>query len=61
MSVKGDETAKRLMTIPGVGPVTASAIMATIQAAATPQHCRRRARQQECTDRLELAHQRERL
>ena len=31
MSVKGDETAKRLMTIPGVGPVTASAIMATIQ------------------------------
>jgi transposase len=31
MSVKADETAKRLMTIPGVGPVTASAIMATIQ------------------------------
>jgi transposase len=30
-SVKEDETAKRLMTIPGVGPVTASAIMATIQ------------------------------
>ena len=30
-SVKADETAKRLMTIPGVGPVTASAIMATIQ------------------------------
>jgi transposase len=30
-SVKVDETAKRLMTIPGVGPVTASAIMATIQ------------------------------
>ena len=31
MSVKGDETAKRLMTVPGVGPVTASAIVATIQ------------------------------
>jgi transposase len=30
-SVKADETANRLMTIPGVGPVTASAIMATIQ------------------------------
>jgi transposase len=30
-SVKADETAKRLMTIPGVGSVTASAIMATIQ------------------------------
>ena len=30
-SVKADETAKRLMTIPGVGPVTASAMMATIQ------------------------------
>ena len=30
-SVKADETAKRLMTITGVGPVTASAIMATIQ------------------------------
>jgi hypothetical protein len=30
-SVKADETAKRLVTIPGVGPVTASAIMATIQ------------------------------
>ena len=30
-SVKTDETAKRLMTIPGVGPVTASAITATIQ------------------------------
>ena len=27
-SVKADETAKRLMTIPGVGPVTASAIVA---------------------------------
>jgi transposase len=26
-----DETAKRLMTIPGVGPVTASAIVTTIQ------------------------------
>src|SRR3974390_2353495 len=34
MSVKADETAKRLMTIPGVGPVTASAIAATIQDAA---------------------------
>ena len=31
MSVKADETAKRLMTIPGIGPVTASAIMAMIQ------------------------------
>src|SRR5580658_5826532 len=30
-SVKADDTARRLMTIPGVGPVTASAIMATIQ------------------------------
>jgi transposase len=30
-SVKADATAKRLMTIPGVGPVTASAIVATIQ------------------------------
>ena len=30
-SVKADETARRLMTIPGIGPVTASAIMATIQ------------------------------
>ena len=30
-SVKADETAKRLMTIPGVGPVTASAIVAAIQ------------------------------
>jgi transposase len=27
--VKADETAKRLMTIPGVGPVTATAIVAT--------------------------------
>jgi transposase len=33
-SVKVDATAKRLMTIPGVGPVTASAIVATIQDAA---------------------------
>src|SRR3984957_11540290 len=32
-SVKADETAKRLRTIPGVGPGTASAIVATIQAA----------------------------
>ena len=31
MSVKADETAKRLMIVPGVGPVTASAIIATIQ------------------------------
>jgi transposase len=30
-SVKADETAKRLMTVPGIGPVTASAIVATIQ------------------------------
>src|ERR1700727_2998314 len=30
-SVKADETAKRLMTIPGVGPVPPSAIVATIQ------------------------------
>jgi transposase len=30
-SVKAAETARRLMTIPGVGPVTASAITATIQ------------------------------
>ena len=30
-------------------------------AAATRQHCRRRAREQECADRLELAHQRQRL
>jgi transposase len=29
--VKTDETARRLMTIPGVGPVTASAIVATVQ------------------------------
>ena len=29
-SVKADETAMRLMTIPGIGPVTASAIMATV-------------------------------
>jgi len=31
MSVKADETAKRLMAVPGVGPVTASAIVATIR------------------------------
>jgi transposase len=30
-SVKANETAKRLTTIPGVGPVTASAITATVQ------------------------------
>jgi hypothetical protein len=30
-------------------------------AAATPEHCRCHARQQECTHRLELAHQRQRL
>ena len=30
-SVKADQTAKRLMTIPGVGPLTAIAIVATIQ------------------------------
>jgi transposase len=30
-SVKADGTAKRLMTVPGIGPVTASAIVATIQ------------------------------
>jgi transposase len=30
-SVKADETARRLMTVPGIGPVTASAIVATIQ------------------------------
>jgi transposase len=30
-------------------------------AAATPQHCRRRARQQECAHRLEPARQRQRL
>jgi transposase len=29
--VKADETARRLMTIPGVGPVTASAILATVR------------------------------
>ena len=29
--VKADETARRLMTIPGVGPITASAIVATVQ------------------------------
>jgi len=30
-SAKADETARRLMTIPGIGPVTASALLATIQ------------------------------
>jgi transposase len=29
--VKADETARRLMTIPGIGPLTASAIVATVQ------------------------------
>jgi transposase len=29
-SVRADETAKRLMTIPGIGPLTASAIRATV-------------------------------
>jgi transposase len=29
--VEADETARRLMTIPGVGPITASAIVATVQ------------------------------
>ncbi len=29
--VKADETVRRLMTIPGVGPITASAIVATVQ------------------------------
>jgi transposase len=29
--VKADETARRLTTIPGVGPITASAIVATVQ------------------------------
>jgi transposase len=29
--VKADETARRLMTIPGVGPLTAQAIVATVQ------------------------------
>jgi len=29
--VMADETARRLMTIPGIGPVTASAIVATVQ------------------------------
>ena len=28
---KADETARRLMTIPGIGPVTASALLATVQ------------------------------
>ena len=30
-SAKADETARRLMTIPGVGPITASALLATVQ------------------------------
>jgi len=30
-SAKADETARRLMTIPGIGPVTATALLATIQ------------------------------
>src|SRR5271166_4654611 len=30
-SAKADETARRLMTIPGVGPVTAMALLATVQ------------------------------
>jgi hypothetical protein len=30
MSVRADETARRLMTVPGVGPGAASAIIATI-------------------------------
>ena len=29
--VKADETARRLMSIPGIGPITASAIVATVQ------------------------------
>jgi transposase len=29
--VKADETARRLTTIPGIGPITASAIVATVQ------------------------------
>ena len=29
--VKADETARRLMTIPGIGPLTAAAIVATVQ------------------------------
>ena len=29
--VKADDTARRLMTIPGIGPITASAIVATVQ------------------------------
>ncbi len=29
--VKADETARRLMTIPGIGPITAAAIVATVQ------------------------------
>jgi transposase len=30
-SAKADETATRLMTIPGIGPITASALLATVQ------------------------------
>jgi transposase len=30
-AVKADERARRLMTIPGIGPVTASAVLATVQ------------------------------
>jgi len=30
-SVKADATAKRLMTVPGVGPITASAVVATVR------------------------------
>src|SRR5271157_1805757 len=30
-SARTDETARRLMTIPGIGPVTASALLATVQ------------------------------
>ena len=30
-SAKADETARRLMTIPGIGPITASALLATVQ------------------------------
>src|SRR6185437_7363067 len=30
-SASTDETARRLMTIPGIGPITASALLATVQ------------------------------
>ena len=30
-SARTDETARRLMTIPGIGPITASALLATVQ------------------------------